>query len=158
LHEIRELINALHESVGEVIYESPEFTVTQRELDVFAALTENIDPMHNDVAWAAEGPWGQTIVHGLFILGLVPKFYKESGLPIYTTEKMYALNYGFDRVRFPAPFLTNQPARCTVRLIDIIDKGAGRYILATEFVVTQRGRAKPSMVASFLPMVVTTDY
>jgi acyl dehydratase len=97
-------------------------------------------------------------VHGLFILGFVSKFYKESGLPIYTTEKMYTLNYGFDRVRFPAPFLTNHPARCTVRLIDIIDKGAGRYILATEFVVTQLGQAKPTMIATFLPMVVTTDY
>src|SRR5688500_6531832 len=46
MHEIRELITGLHEKIGEVIYESPDFTVTQRELDVFAALTENIDPMH----------------------------------------------------------------------------------------------------------------
>jgi acyl dehydratase len=158
MHEIRELIQGLHERIGEVIYESPDFTVTQRELDVFAALTENIDPMHNDVVWAAQGPWGQTIVHGLFTLGFVSMFNKEASTEIYTTEKMYALNYGFDKVRFPAPFLTNHPARCTVRLIDIIDKGAGRYIIATEFVVTQCGNAKPAMVATFLPMVVTTDY
>jgi acyl dehydratase len=158
VHEIRELIAELHEKIGAVIYESPDFTVTQRELDVFAALTENIDPMHNDVDWAAKGPWGQTIVHGLFILGLVSKFYRESGLPIHTTDRMYALNYGFDRVRFPTPFLTNKAGRCTIRLLDIVDKGEGRYILATELVVKQLGRDKPAMVATFLPMVVTTEY
>jgi acyl dehydratase len=97
-------------------------------------------------------------VHGLFILGLVSKFYKDSGLPIHTTDRMYALNYGFDRVRFPTPFLTNQAGRCTIRLLDILDKGEGRYILATEFVVQQLGHDKPAMVATFLPMVVTTEY
>lgn len=158
MHEIREVIDGLRAKIGELIYESEPFNVTQRELDVFAALTENIDPMHNDPEWAAKGPWGQTIVHGLFILGLMSKFYKESGLPIYTTEKMYALNYGLEKVRFPSPFLTNKPARCAIRLVDILDKGKGRYILVTEYTVTQIGYDKPTMVATFLPMVVTTDY
>lgn len=156
MHEIKARLEELRSRVGETVYESREFTISQRELDVFAALTENIDPMHNDPEWGAQGPWGQTIVHGLFILGLVSKFYKEAGLPIYTTEQMYALNYGFEKVRFPAPFLISKPGRCSVKLVDIIDKGAGRYIVATEFSVRQPGGDKPTMVATFLPMIVTT--
>ncbi len=156
MSRIAQQIQMLRGQIGQAIYTSKAFTLSQREVDVFAALTENIDPMHNDPEWTKSSPWGQTIVHGLFELSLISKFYKEAGLPIYTTEEMYAMNYGLDRVRYPAPFLTDKPARCIVYLNDIIEKDPGRYVIKTTYEIFQEGSSLPSMVATYLIMIFLT--
>ena len=116
MHEIEQIIEGYRAKIGEVLGVTEDFSIRQSEIDVFGALTQNIDPMHNDPEWGKEGPWGSTIVHGLFLLSYVAKFWKEIGVPIYTNEKMYSLNYGLNRVRFISPFLVDVPGRATVRL------------------------------------------
>ena len=156
MHEIEQIIEGYRSQIGEVLGVTEEFSIRQSEIDVFGAVTQNIDPMHNDPEWGKEGPWGSTIVHGLFLLSYVAKFWKESGVPIYTTDKMYSLNYGFNRVRFISPFLVDVPARATIRLLDVEDKGPGRYLLPSEITVNQEGSKKPNMIAELLAMIVCT--
>lgn len=156
MHEIVEIINGYREKIGQVIGETKAFTVTQTEIDVFGHLTGNPDPMHNDPEWGVQGPWGSTIAHGLHILSFVSRFWKEIGVPIYTTDKMYSLNYGFEKVRYPEVFNVDVPAKATLKLLDVVDKGNGSYLLPTEVTVRQEGKEKPTMVAVMMPMIVTT--
>lgn len=158
VHEIRQFIKEYKGKIGEIIGTTPDFVVNQTEMDVFGAITQNMDPQHNDPAWGATSPWGSTIVHGMMMVSYIGKFWKEVGVPIYTTEKMYSMNYGLNKVRFPSVFLPNVPGRATIRLLDIQDKGDGRYLLLSECSVHQDGNEKPTMVAEFLVMIVTLDY
>ncbi|MDP6426759.1 MAG: MaoC/PaaZ C-terminal domain-containing protein [Rhodospirillales bacterium] len=156
MHEIEQIIDGYRAKIGEVLGVTEDFSIRQSEIDVFGALTQNIDPMHNDPEWGKEGPWGSTIVHGLFLLSYVAKFWKEIGVPIYTNEKMYSLIYGLNRVRFISPFLVDVPGRATVRLLDVEDKGEKRFLLPSEITVNQDGSKKPNMVAELLAMIVCT--
>ncbi len=156
MHEIEQIIEGYRAKIGKVLGVTEDFSIRQSEIDVFGALTQNIDPMHNDPEWGKEGPWGSTIVHGLFLLSYVAKFWKEIGVPIYTNEKMYSLNYGLNRVRFISPFLVDVPGRATVRLLDVEDKGENRFLLPSEITVNQDGSKKPNMVAELLAMIVCT--
>ncbi len=156
MHEIEQIIEGYRAKIGKVLGVTEDFSIRQSEIDVFGALTQNIDPMHNDPEWGKEGPWGSTIVHGLFLLSYVAKFWKEIGVPIYTNEKMYSLNYGLNRVRFISPFLVDVPGRATVRLLDVEDKGENKFLLPSEITVNQDGSKKPNMVAELLAMIVCT--
>ncbi len=156
MHEIEQIIEGYRAKIGEVLGVTEDFSIRQSEIDVFGALTQNIDPMHNDPEWGKEGPWGSTIVHGLILLSYVAKFWKEIGVPIYTNEKMYSLNYGLNRVRFISPFLVDVPGRATVRLLDVEDKGENKFLLPSEITVNQDGSKKPNMVAELLAMIVCT--
>ena len=89
MHEIEQIIEGYRAQIGEILGVTEEFSIRQSEIDVFGAVTQNIDPMHNDPEWGKDGPWGSTIVHGLFLLSYAAKFWKESGVPIYTTEKIF---------------------------------------------------------------------
>ena len=58
--------------IGEDLGQSEWFTIGQREVDVFSALTDDWDYMHNDPEWAASRSWGGTIAHGLYVLSCSP--------------------------------------------------------------------------------------
>ena len=64
--------------------------------------------------------------------------------------------FGFNRVRFISPFLVDVPARATIRLLDVEDKGPGRFLLPSEITVNQEGSKKPNMIAELLAMIVCT--
>ena len=53
------------------------FTVTQEEVEVFARVTDDIDPIHNDPEWASQGPYGATITNGFSTLSSLGKFSRE---------------------------------------------------------------------------------
>jgi acyl dehydratase len=74
-------------------------TVSQHDIDVFAALTGDNQWLHVDPRRAAAGPYGRTIAHGMYTLALVVPMLAE----VFAVEAELVLHKGFDRVRFGAP-------------------------------------------------------
>ena len=123
--------------------------VTQERIDAFAAATQDSQWIHVDPDRARAGPFGTTIAHGFLTLSLVvPMLYEV--LP--PTGGM-AINYGVDRVRFPAPVPSGTMIRGRFRISDVteIDVGSQLRIAAT---VEREGGEKPVCVADLLVRMV----
>lgn len=87
--------------------------VTQDMINTFAAAADDYDWLHVDAARAAEGPFGKTIAHGYHTLSLVIPLLHD----IYLLEDVgIGLNYGIDRLRFPAPVPVNSSVRLSVKM------------------------------------------
>ena len=93
-------IDDLKAKVGEELGVSDWYEVTQERIDAFADATGDHQWIHVDPEKAKDTPFGGTIAHGLFTLSLGPQL----GGEIFTMSGIaFALNYGFGKVRFPAP-------------------------------------------------------
>src|SRR5881409_2497361 len=93
-------IAGLKEKVGAHLGYSDWVEVTQQSVNLFADATGDHQWIHVDPERAADGPFGGTIAHGLFTLSLLPVFLHQ----LYEVEGIsMAVNYGLDKVRFPAP-------------------------------------------------------
>ena len=101
---------------------------------------------HVDVERAKETPFGGTIAHGYFTLSLIPLLSRQVfGMEGFT----FALNYGLNRVRFPAPMPVGQKVRCTVKVAEVqeIPGGAQTTMVMT---LEREGGEKPVCVAETL--------
>ena len=86
--------------VGQEIGVSDWIAVDQPRIQAFADATEDQQWIHTDPDRAAAGPFGTTIAHGFLTLSLLPRFYETA---FRVREVRMGINYGLDRVRFPAP-------------------------------------------------------
>src|SRR5450432_2094531 len=101
---------ALKESVGGEIGVTEWFPVTQKRIEQFAEATEDRQWIHLDRTRAkAESPYGTTIAHGFLTLSLLSHFLQEA-VDIQGGVR-FAVNYGLDRVRFPAPLAADAKVR-----------------------------------------------
>ncbi len=118
--------------------------VTQERIDAFAAATEDGQSIHVDPELAAQGPYGTTVAHGFLTLSLLVHFWNE----LFEREGV-TVNYGLNRVRFPAPV----PAGSRIRAGFRVEAFDGRLatILAT---VEREGGDKPVCVAELLLLFV----
>jgi acyl dehydratase len=149
------LFETLKRKVGKEVGVTDWFSISQMEADMFGPLTCDWDPMHNDPEWAKTSPWGNTIAHGFHLLSLISWFNKAAaGLPILSNERVYALNYGLDRVRFISPFRIGKRARDHVSLTAITEKRPGEFLVKTTHKVIVEGEAKPAMIAEHLALFV----
>lgn len=132
--------------VGLVLGPTEWYCVDQPMVEAFADATEDRQWIHIDPARAASSSLGGTIVHGLFTLGLGPRFVEEL---IGFDGFAHSLNYGYAKVRFPAPF----PVGGRVRLhlsIDAVDEvPAGIQLTSTQSFELE-GADKPVCVAQSL--------
>jgi acyl dehydratase len=87
--------------VGDEFGPSDWLEITQERIDRFAEATGDYQWIHVDPERAAEGPFGTTIAHGFLTLSLLVRFWYEVG-PAFEDYRM-GINYGLNRVRFPAP-------------------------------------------------------
>ena len=133
--------------VGEVIGVSKKFVIDQRTNDIFGALTENPDPMHNDVLWAKASPIGSTIVYGYLQVSMLAMIWKDIGLPIYSLDVAYTLNYGLNKVRFPSYLRVGIPAQGKVKMLGVERKSKDQILWRFEARIEQEGNPKPTMVA-----------
>ena len=119
--------------------------VTQERIDAFAESTGDRQSIHIDPTLAAAGPYGVTVAHGLLTLSLVPAALYEL-LPV---ERAVTVNYGLNRVRFPAPVPAGSRVRASVGVdaVDPVDGGVQVTMTAT---VEREGGAKPVCVAELL--------
>lgn len=124
--------------------------VTQERVDRFAAATGDPQWIHVDPTRAAEGPFGTTIAHGFLTLALVVPMLDE----LLPPTGGIAINYGVDRVRFPAPVPCGSRIRGRLRVEEVseVTGGSQLRILAT---VEREGTDKPVCVAQLIVRIVT---
>jgi acyl dehydratase len=137
--------------VGQDIGCSDWVTIDQAMIDRFADLTGDRNWYHVDLERARrELPEGKTIAHGLLTLSLVPGL---AGQIVTVRRHGRAFNYGFDKVRYPAPV----PAGARVRLHMKVQSAAKRpdgTMLTRLYTMELEGSAKPAMVAEMLSLIV----
>src|SRR3954462_6935090 len=93
-------LNDFPSRVGQTLGTSSWRSITQADVDTFASLTGDDQWIHVDPERARAGPFGATIAHGYFTLSLSPEFLDEV---LTVKDAAVVLNYGSNRVRFPAP-------------------------------------------------------
>ena len=136
----------LNACVGEHLGFSEYRVITQADIDRFADLTGDHQWIHVDTERAAQGPFGSTIAHGLLTLSLGP----ELANSVYRIEGMrMGVNYGYDKIRFPAPVPVNSKIRLGVTLGSVREVAGGVQVGIT-FVWEIEGRPKPACVAEML--------
>ena len=130
--------------VGDEAGPSSWVEVTQERIDEFARVTSDLQWIHVDPERAKAGPFGTTVAHGLLTLSLVPAAMFEV-LPFEGT----VVNYGLNRVRFPAPVAAGSRVRTgfTVDSVEAIEGGEQVVLAAT---VEVEGGAKPACVAELV--------
>ncbi len=137
--------------VGEELGVSDWHEVTQQEINEFAQVTGDDQWIHVDVERAKTTPFGGTIAHGYYVLSLVPRFSYE----MYTIEGFaFVLNYGLNRVRFPAPMPVGGKLRMRAKLASVDDVPGGAQ-LVTESTFEREGGDKPVCVAESLARAYT---
>ena len=119
--------------------------VTQKDIDTFADLSGDHQWIHTDVERAKkESPFGTTVAHGNLTLSLIDgmrlDLLKSSGFKL-------GVNYGWNKVRFPAPVPAGSKVRATAEVIDVDDVGGGWFQIVTRFTVEVDGNDKPACVA-----------
>jgi len=138
--------DAVRAAVGQHLGYSSYRSVTQADIDTFAELSGDHQWIHVDVERAAQGPFGGTIAHGLLTLSLGPALANE----IYGIEGMkMGVNYGYDRIRFPAPVPVNSKVRLGAEIVEVQDVPGGLQ-LKLRFTWEIAGGGKPACVADML--------
>lgn len=116
--------------------------VTQADIDMFADATKDHQWIHTDVERAASGPFGTTIAHGYLTLALVIPMWSE----LLVVENVgMAVNYGLNRVRFPAPVPSGKRIRLGGRLGSVKEIPTGVEVIA-ELSMEIEGSEKPACV------------
>ncbi|MCX7523296.1 MaoC family dehydratase [Microbacterium sp. STN6] len=136
-------IAGLKDLVGTTIGPSSWRTVTQEQVNQFADLTGDHNPVHIDPAFAANTPFGGTIVHGYFTLALVVPLMDEY---IEVTDLGTGINYGLDKLRFPAPVLVGARIRVSSVVASVTDVAGGVQVVY-ENTFEAEGQAKPVAVS-----------
>jgi acyl dehydratase len=125
---------ALREFVGKYIGHTDWFCVTQERITQFAEATEDSQWIHVDAARARdESPYGAAIAHGFLTLSLISHFVKEA-IQIQSGVRL-AVNYGLNRVRFPAAVRAGSRIRASVALLrfeEFTDGVTATYLVTIE--------------------------
>ena len=130
-------------AAGEEIGTTDWHTVTQEQINTFADATGDHQWIHVDPEAAAKGPFGTTIAHGYLTLSLLPFF----GEQIYSINGLaFGMNYGANKVRFPAPVPVNSRLRATATLKETSEIAIGTQGIVN-FVIELEGSEKPACVA-----------
>ena len=138
-------IEGLKALQGETIGPSDWREVTQRDIDTFADLTGDHQWIHTDVERAKkESPFGTTVAHGNLTLSLIDGLRIEL---LRSTGFKLGVNYGWNKVRFPAPVPSGARIRATAEVVEIDDVGSGWWQIVTRFTVEVEGNDKPACVA-----------
>lgn len=143
LEELRSLL-------GENIGPSAPITVDQARIDLFAEATGDRQWIHVVPERATDGPYGATIAHGYLTLSLIPVFNAELVQLAFGGARV---NYGVNKVRFPAPVLVGSAVTATVSFTDVTENAAGALVTAKY--VLDAGGAKPACIAETLVLITS---
>ena len=144
-------LDELKQAAGENLGTSDWHEVTQEAIDAFADVTGDHQWIHVDTERAKDTPFGGTIAHGYYTLSLHPVLAKQ----VFAFEGFsFAVNYGLNRVRFPAPLPVGRKVRmhATLSGLDDIPGGAQMTVTVTFEV---EGGDKPVCVAETIARVYT---
>ncbi|WP_110180345.1 MaoC family dehydratase [Nocardioides solisilvae] len=137
-------------AVGEAMGPTEWVTLDQAAVDAFAELTGDHQWIHVDPERAASSSFGGTIVHGFLTASMLPGF----GLRLFRIDAGSArLNYGVDKIRFPAPLRTGTPIRATATFTSVDAVGSGTQV-RTSWTVEAEGSERPVCVAETITLVL----
>ena len=144
-------IDELRAKVGEELGVSEWHEVTQEAINAFADATGDHQWIHVDPERAVQTPWGSTIAHGLYTLSLGPQF----TFALFTIEGFaFGLNYGYNKVRFPAPLPVDSRVRMRATLSSVDDVRGGVQLTITQ-TFEREGEEKPVCVAEAVSRMYT---
>lgn len=138
-------IEQLRDLVGEEIGPTDWRAVSQEQINAFADISGDDQWIHTDIERAErESPFGTTVAHGNLTLSLVdsfrPELIEQKGIAI-------GVNYGFDRVRFPAPVPAGSRIRARAQVQSVEELGDGWWHVVTRLTIEVEGNDKPACVA-----------
>jgi acyl dehydratase len=140
-------IDSIKKAVGTEVAVSDWHQVTQEQINIFADATGDHQWIHIDPVRAAkESPYGTTIAHGFLTLSLVAKF---SGECLRNTTTKMAINYGANKVRFPAPVKVNSRIRAKF-VLDTMEEIAGGVQVQWAVTLEIENQEKPACIAQTL--------
>lgn len=146
-------IDDIRRHAGETLGPSRPVTITQEMIDAFATTTADLYWIHTDPERAAGTEFGGTIAHGLLTLSLGPRFsyelYEIRGIGV-------GLNYGYGKVRFPAPLPVGSELRMTAT-ITACDDAVGGALVTFLQTFERVGHQKPVCVAEALLRLLTGE-
>ena len=134
----------LKAAAGEELGTSDWHEITQDQVNAFADVTGDHQFIHVDVEKAKETPFGGTIVHGYFTLAMAPVVTDEC---VKFDGFKFALNYGANKVRFPAPLPVGSKLRGTVKLLTVEEVANDGSQAVLEIAFEAEGSEKPVCVA-----------
>ncbi|MEN0136448.1 MAG: MaoC family dehydratase, partial [Rhodococcus sp. (in: high G+C Gram-positive bacteria)] len=140
-------IHQLHDLAGTDLGVSPWREVSQRAIGDFGALTGDDQWIHTDVSRAKLGPFGTTISHGYLTLSLVVPMLAEI---LDVTDVRMIVNYGLNRVRFPAPVPAGARIRLAARVTEVTRIGDDCYELTILATVECDRASKPAAVIELI--------
>ena len=133
----------LHALVGDEVGTSSWVEVSQDQIDGFAEVTGDHQWIHTDPERAASGPFGTTIAHGYLTLSLLVPLLEEV---LVIENRFSSINYGLDKVRFPAPVPSGSRVRLTATLAEATDVDSGVQV-KVDCVLQVEGQERPACVA-----------
>jgi acyl dehydratase len=142
-------LDDLRAKVGEELGVSDWHEVTQEAIDDFARVTGDDQWIHIDPERARQTPFGGTIAHGYYTLSLHPMLAQQL---VRFEGFAFAVNYGLNRVRFPAPLPVGNRVRMRIELVAVDDVVGGAQI-TMKLTFESEGALKPVCVAESLTRV-----
>ena len=130
--------------VGQEVVVSDWTTITQEQVNLFAQATGDHQWIHVDVEKAKAGPFGGPIAHGYLTLSLLPQFFQSS---LKIEEARMGVNYGLNKVRFPAPVPVGSRLRARMKLLKYAPIDRGGFQMTWESTIEREGGTKPGCVA-----------
>lgn len=144
--KILETLDELPPLVGQEIAVSDWITVTQEQVNQFAQATHDHQWIHVDVERARSGPFGAPIAHGFLTLSLLPRFF---AMCVQIRQVRMSVNYGLNKVRFPAPVPVGSRLRARLKLL-AREPVEGGVQVTWGVTVEREGGDKPVCVAESL--------
>ena len=139
-------LDEVNSYVGKELGVSDWHLVTQEKIDEFAEVTGDDQWIHIDVERAKQTPFGGTIAHGFLTLSLVAP---TSQRLMKVTDAAMGVNYGLDRVRFPAPLPVGAHWRGGLEILEVTEIPGGLQIKA-QVTIEVKDSEKPACVAESL--------
>ena len=138
-------IDGIKALIGKEIGPGEWREVRQEDIDAFADLSGDHQWIHTDVERAQkESPFGTTVAHGNLTLSLIDGFRLDL---ISSTGFALGVNYGWNKVRFPAPVPAGSRVRAKAEVASVEEVGGGWWQVVTRFTVEVEGSDKPCCVA-----------
>ena len=138
-------VEGLQGLIGQTVGPGEWREVNQEDVNAFAGLSGDDQWIHVDVERAKnESPFGTTIAHGNLTLSMIDGFRLDL---IQSEGFKLGVNYGWDKVRFPAPVPIPSRLRASAEVVSVDDKGGGWWQVVTRFTVEIEGGDQPVCVA-----------
>jgi acyl dehydratase len=135
----------LRRSAGRHLGHTDWAPMMQAQVDAFANCTGDHNFLHVDPEAAAQTPYGGTIAHGFLSLALIAPVTQR----LEVTDAKMSVNYGLDRVRFPAPLPVGAQWRGSAEIIEVTDVSGGLQVKLSATIEVQ-GQERPACVAECL--------